>query len=1404
MQHNKYSKYFRSVPCENASQGDDRERTCTKTDVEFFNVDYIVLGVGTAGSVICHQLSKDTNNTVLGIERGIDVDEDPLIKTQIEPLIVSQGALKYFINYQSHNEPSLVQNPILVAAGEPSFNTIRIYEPNVLGGQSSVDSQLYVQGSSAYFNRWASTVNSQEWNSTAALDSFRRLERYFGLSDTVRGNNGLFQVRQTPNDIQARFPQGSQIGTYNKDLVSALQNQTNPTQAIQKILDYNNPATPIGVFNSWQLSQKSEPRLEQLTFHQRSSASNSFLMCRPSNLRILTESTAEHLIFERAENGEETNVVIGVRFLNSGKPAVAFARKRVVLSLGPIQTPIFLNLNGIGPQSVLRDPHVHIRERFINENVGAHVKLQPAFQVTMQAPNTIANSRFPILPQGDLQSFYTGGAFLSAPTAALAGPLGFIALIAGGSGFTSQPTITVSGGGGGAMATAVFALAGLSVSSPGTGYITAPVVTISGGGGSGAAAVANINGTGAISSLTLTNAGTGYTDQPTVTIAAPPVGGIMATALATMTLTSIVLTAPGNFTMLPTVTITGGGGSGAVATASFGTTAFNTNNTRQLQFIGHPSWSLSRTLAQRQQLQSEQLGSNVTVEIRLLDVKSEGTVRIWQSGVSHSMLLPKLITGIFSDGTPDSTILAQGMLYMWDSYVTFLQPLGYIWASPPAAVMATRNIPNIIAMLLDGIAIYARDNTSYLSSSCQMGQNAASGVVDQNGSVFGIQRLSIGDLSIAPFMPDGDTTATALFIGDNVARLIRQLDQNVMKTASGFDLLKSAKFHNRWANSSMCQQLGLSDFERGNLNGMFIEDFVIAGIGTATAGLAVLLSDSLTHSVLGIEKGIVIRDERFFIDALTANGINNAQTTNIFNQRDLCLRIISNVPEPQLRNRQNVANYDSSIVGGQSMVNAKFYVRGSPGYWDQTASFGSRPENWSAQQMERSFIEMEHFLPNGVDSAPLNNRRGYNGPIYVHQATPTSEIASPSNPLPQATPQIVHGVSNYFRIPEVQDYNDFATPIGVDDQTQTWQGPGIGDSPPGPARSSTGLSMLYPLIDDEGNALDSRRKLRISTQSYVVRILWSQEEKPTALGVLYYKDNYFYVALAQKEVIIGGGAFKSPQLLELSGYGDAKILKKFNIKVIKDNPLVGENMWDHLQSGNLIMDPPLAFRYPGAAGSKAIISSDVGLYGEFMGFPEPDSLPLSLNPPPSLLRGPRAFCSLSFGPFPGANFRHLQSIMLTTPKSRGWTHIQSRNPITDPLIYHNIFDPTTDDARRYALMLMLYYQMYLTQLQPLGWVWISPVNVSILSPINATNIELVINTIVLPSATDTQHPGGTCRIGKSIADGVVNDRLQVFDVRNLRVCDNSILPTSVDANTAAPATVIGFNLARMLKEQYGN
>jgi FtsP/CotA-like multicopper oxidase with cupredoxin domain len=171
-------------------------------------------------------------------------------------------------------------------------------------------------------------------------------------------------------------------------------------------------------------------------------------------------------------------------------------------------------------------------------------------------------------------SFTGGGGSGATATAALGtGKISAINVVNGGSGYLNPPSLSVNGGGGsGATASAVLAAAGsvkgVTVTAQGSSYTSAPTVVFTGGGGSGATATATVSNR-RIVSVTVTNGGSGYTTNPTVSFTGGGGSGAAATATVGRAIASVNVTNGGSgYTSAPTVSFSGGGGSGATATAT--------------------------------------------------------------------------------------------------------------------------------------------------------------------------------------------------------------------------------------------------------------------------------------------------------------------------------------------------------------------------------------------------------------------------------------------------------------------------------------------------------------------------------------------------------------------------------------------------------------------------------------------------------------------------------------------------------------------------------------------------------------------------------------------------------------------------------------------------------------------
>ncbi|GAC1368585.1 MAG: hypothetical protein NVSMB30_05340 [Hymenobacter sp.] len=270
--------------------------------------------------------------------------------------------------------------------------------------------------------------------------------------------------------------------------------------------------------------------------------------------------------FDRAPGDKTTGAFVNVKALPP-LPTGANAIGTVGVTALPALPP---GTNAIGTVGVTALPALPAGANAIGS---VSVSNLPA---TQAVSGTVAVSTLPSLPTGTNAIGTVAVTGTTTVTGNVALPVGSIfaaTVTAGGTAYTSAPTVALSGGGGsGATIAATIGtstITSATLTAGGSAYTTAPTVTLSGGGGSGATITAAI-GTSTIASATVTAGGSGYTSAPAVSFTGG--GGTGATATAALAPAGVgtvaVATGGAGYTTAPTVSFTGGGGSGATATAT--------------------------------------------------------------------------------------------------------------------------------------------------------------------------------------------------------------------------------------------------------------------------------------------------------------------------------------------------------------------------------------------------------------------------------------------------------------------------------------------------------------------------------------------------------------------------------------------------------------------------------------------------------------------------------------------------------------------------------------------------------------------------------------------------------------------------------------------------------------------
>jgi choline dehydrogenase len=304
--------------------------------------DYIIVGAGSAGCVLADRLSEDGRSRVLVLEYG---GSDRSLFIQMPgALSIPMNTRKY--NWRYESEP------------EPHLNHRRFHTPRgkVLGGSSSINGLVYVRGNPMDFDRWEEE-GAAGWGYRNVLPYFRRAEGRRDGGDAYRGGDGPLATRYGPitNPLYDVFVEAGRQAGYG-------------------VTDDINGERQEG-FGKFDMTVKEGVRW---------SAANAYL--RPAmkrgNLKVVTHALAAGVVFEGRR-------AVGVRYRKGGRDHLARARREVILSGGPINSPQLLKLSGIGPAQELRALNIPVVHDLpgVGENLQDHLEFY--FQVASKQPITL-------------------------------------------------------------------------------------------------------------------------------------------------------------------------------------------------------------------------------------------------------------------------------------------------------------------------------------------------------------------------------------------------------------------------------------------------------------------------------------------------------------------------------------------------------------------------------------------------------------------------------------------------------------------------------------------------------------------------------------------------------------------------------------------------------------------------------------------------------------------------------------------------------------------------------------------------------------------------------------------------------------------------------------------------------
>jgi len=304
--------------------------------------DYIIVGAGSAGSVLANRLTASGTHSVLVLEAG-GSDRRPYVQV---PIGYGKTYYDKNVNWKYHTEP------------EKQLDNRTSYWPRgkVMGGSSSINAMVYVRGHPLDYDDWATDAPGWDWNNIAPL--FKKMEDWSGAPHPLRGSGGLLSVTDTTDQVHP--------------LCGSFLQATKETQ-IPFNADYNADSMEGG-------------SLYQITTRAGVRASTAHCYLRPAlgrkNLVLKVHSHATKILFTGTR-------ATGVQYMRHDKQQQANASRCVILCGGAINSPQLLQLSGIGSASLLREfslPLVHDMPQ-VGKNLQDHLGADLIFRTNVPSLN---------------------------------------------------------------------------------------------------------------------------------------------------------------------------------------------------------------------------------------------------------------------------------------------------------------------------------------------------------------------------------------------------------------------------------------------------------------------------------------------------------------------------------------------------------------------------------------------------------------------------------------------------------------------------------------------------------------------------------------------------------------------------------------------------------------------------------------------------------------------------------------------------------------------------------------------------------------------------------------------------------------------------------------------------------
>jgi len=525
-------------------------------------------------------------------------------------------------------------------------------------------------------------------------------------------------------------------------------------------------------------------------------------------------------------------------------------------------------------------------------------------------------------------------------------------------------------------------------------------------------------------------------------------------------------------------------------------------------------------------------------------------------------------------------------------------------------------------------------------------------------------------------------------------------------------------------------------------------DYIIIGAGSAGCVLANRLSENPNIKVLLLEAGGKDTNPWIHIPVGYYKTLHNPDTDWCFNTE----------PDETMNNR-SIPYPRGKTLGGSSSINGLLYIRGQEqdyDLWRQQGNVG-----WSWKDVLPYFIKSEN------QERGSSEFHGINGPLSVSDQRIKLDILD-----------VFMDAAEEIGIPKINDFNK-GDNFGCG-YFQVTEKNGF--------RCSTAVGYLNPV--------KKRKNLKIEVKAHVKSVDF---ESNKATGVSYWINNELKKIKANKEIILCAGSIGTPQILQVSGVGDASKLKNLGINIVHNLPGVGKNLQDHLMFRPVfkVKNIKTLNKKINSLIGKIMIGMEFLLFkkgpmtmgaSQLCGFAKSDSsretpnLQFHIQP----ISTDKLIGGAKLHDFPGFT----PTVANIRPTSRGEINIVNNDSRENPKIKMNYLS-TPEDRKVSALGLKLIRKIVLEtdafkKYEPEEF---------------RPGIEIQDDEELVKAASNYSqtifHPVGTCKMGHG-SESVVNDKLKIHGIENLRVIDASIMPNITSGNTNAPTIMIAEKGADMI------